>query len=101
MAEPSKDKTKKMPRVVVVADQDFLSNKYVNVGGNLDFGRNCLNWLAEREGLLTISKPKSANVFLMLQPTPRMLLTWAPLILLPAAALILALGMAVKRRRSK
>lgn len=100
MADPAKDKAKKAARVVVVADQDFLSNKYVNVGGNLDFARNCVNWLAEREGLLTISKPKAANVFLMLQPTQRLLLTWGPLVLLPSAALILAIGMAVKRRRS-
>jgi|GEM_PF-3038645 len=102
MGTPDKDdKNKKMSRAVVVADQDFLSNKYVNLAGNLDFARNCINWLAEREGLLTISKPKPANVFLTLQPAQRLLLTWGPLILLPGAALALAIGMAVKRRRSK
>lgn len=101
MAEEEKGKAKKMGRAVLVADQDFLSNKYVNVAGNLDFGRNCINWLAEREGLLTISKPKASNVFLMLQPAQRMLLTWGPLLLLPGGALVLAIGVAVKRRRSQ
>ena len=46
-------------RLIVIGDADFVSNGALNagVGGNVDFFLSCLNWLLEREALMTI-QPK-------------------------------------------
>lgn len=85
-------------RALVFADQDFLADPYVRLGGNLDLARNAVSWLAEREGLIRVSKPRAANVFLMLTPVERAALTWVPLALLPLAALAAAVLVGLGRR---
>ncbi|MBG0777749.1 MAG: GldG family protein [Desulfovibrionaceae bacterium] len=86
-------------RAVVFADQDFLADRYAPLSGNLDLARNSVQWLLEKEGLITVSKPKAANVFLLLTPGQRAALTWVPLAGLPLGALALAALVALRRRR--
>lgn len=88
-------------RAVVFADQDFLTNRYANVYGNLDLARNAMNWLLEREGLIVVRKPDVPNVFLTLSAGERLLLSWFPLVLLPLAMFGLALAMALVRKRTR
>ncbi|MFW5837112.1 MAG: GldG family protein, partial [Desulfovibrionaceae bacterium] len=45
-------------RLAVFGDQDFLSDRYVKLSGNLDMAMNTVNWLLAKENLITISKPK-------------------------------------------
>ncbi|AGW12195.1 GldG family protein [Megalodesulfovibrio gigas] len=88
-------------RAVVLADQDFLTNRYANVYGNLDLARNAVNWLLEREGLIVVRKPDVPNVFLALSGGERLLLSWVPLVLLPLAMFGAALAVATIRKRAR
>ncbi|MGE4298714.1 MAG: GldG family protein [Desulfovibrionaceae bacterium] len=88
-------------RAVVFGDQDFMADRYVGLSGNLDLTRNCVQWLMEKEGLVTISKPKGANVFLLLSVWQRRLLMWTPLAVVPGGALCLAAWVAVRRRTGR
>ncbi len=87
-------------RAVIFADQDFFTDQYLNMSGNLDLARNTANWLLEREGLITVNRPKPAAVFLTLSPSGRAVLTWVPLALLPAVLLAAAIFVAGRRRRT-
>lgn len=88
-------------RAFVVADQDFLTNRYSNIYGNLDLARNAMHWLLEREGLISVRKPDAPNVFLTLSTGQRLLLTWVPVALLPLGLFGLAVAMAIVRKRSR
>lgn len=85
-------------RAVVFADQDILSDQYVNAVGNMDFARNAVNWLLEREGLIVLNKKSEENVYLMLESWQRALLTYGPLVGLPILAVLLAILVALWRR---
>ncbi len=100
-AQDGKDAAVAVARAVVFGDQDFVSDKYVKLGGNLDFARNSVNWLLERESQIRVSKPDVANVFLMLSPQQQLLISWVPLIVLPGLCLVLGIVVAVRRRRAK
>ncbi len=95
------EKPARSQRAVVFADQDFLTDQYVNLSGNMDLARNTANWLMEREKLISVSKPDAANVFLTLSVGERMLVSWAPLLLIPGLCLALALMVALGRRKAK
>ena len=88
-------------RAVVFGDQDFVSDKYVKLGGNRDFARNSINWLLERESQIRVSKPDVANVFLTLSPQQQVVFSWVPLIVIPGFCLMLGIFVAIKRRRTK
>ncbi len=100
-AQAEGNATKPVARAVLFADQDFLSDRYLNLAGNLDFARNSANWLMERAGLITVSKPTTAGAFLLLDPTQRLILTWVPLLLIPGVMLALAIVVARRRRRAR
>lgn len=88
-------------RAVIFADQDFLTDDFVTIGGNKDLARNSLNWLLEREGLISVDKPKPVATFLVMTPTQRALMTYVPVVVVPGACLALAMVVAVRRRRSR
>ena len=50
------------PRIVAVGDSDFVSNSFIRFSGNKDFFLNIINWLAQEEGLISISRPKAAKI---------------------------------------
>lgn len=95
------DETGANQRAVVFTDQDFITDQYVNLSGNMDLARNAANWLMEREKLISVSKPEAANVFLTLSVAERMLVSWAPLLLLPGLCLFVAMFIAMSRRKVK
>ena len=100
-AQAAPKKKRETRRAVVFADQDFLTDQYVGLSGNMDLARNSANWLMEREGLITVSKPEAANVFLMLSVPARMLVSWTPLLFIPGLCLALAIFVGLGRRRVK
>lgn len=99
--ETAKNQNSRARRAVVFADQDFVTDQYVNLSGNMDLARNASNWLLEREELITVSKPEAANVFLTLSVGERMIVSWTPLLLLPGLCLVVAIMMGLKRRKAK
>jgi ABC-type uncharacterized transport system involved in gliding motility auxiliary subunit len=42
-------------RVVIIGDADFLSNRYLGNGSNLEIGTNLMNWLSHDDRLIAIS----------------------------------------------
>jgi ABC-type uncharacterized transport system involved in gliding motility auxiliary subunit len=86
-------------RLAAFGDQDFLSDRYVNLSGNLDIAKNTLNWLLAKEGLITISKPKPAQSLLLPRPGQSFFLMWTPLVVAPGIVLALGVATAIRRRR--
>ncbi|MBT8763828.1 GldG family protein [Desulfohalobiaceae bacterium Ax17] len=86
-------------RVVVFGDNDFLTNQFIGLSGNMDLARNSLNWLREKEDTLAISKPKLANSLLFLNVWQQRLITWVPLVVLPLLCVLMAVYVGMKRRK--
>ncbi len=88
-------------RVVLFGDQDFLSNGFIVVAGNKDLVRNSLNWLLEREGLISVETPKAVATFLVMDDLERLFITLFPPVALPGACVVLAVLTAMRRRRPR
>jgi hypothetical protein len=86
-------------RVLVIGDGDFLSNAHLGSGANLSLGLRMVRWLTTPEGVTAISPPELGDRELRLDRTGILVLGGGSLILLPA--LFLALGLCVRRRRSR
>ncbi len=57
-------------RIVVVGDSDFATNAAIRFSGNRDFFVNIVDWLARREGLISIRpKPESGENLVVTQRT--------------------------------
>lgn len=54
-------------RMIVIGDGDFLSNRYVENVGNLEFGRRVLEWLARDDALIDIMVPEILDADLSLE----------------------------------
>ena len=88
-------------RLAVYGDQDFLSDTYINLAGNLDLIKNTVNWLMARDNLITVSKPKRNQALLFPEPGQNLLLMWTPVAIVPGAVLVLAVFIARRRRRNR
>jgi ABC-type uncharacterized transport system involved in gliding motility auxiliary subunit len=88
-------------RLVVFGDQDFLSDRYVKLSGNLDMARNTMNWLLAKEDLITVSKPEPSQSLLLPRPGQSFFLMWTPLVVIPAIVLALGVATSIRRRRLK
>ncbi len=88
-------------RVLAFADENFLSNQFVNYAGNRDFLTNCFNWLNSREDLVSISKKKDGNSLLFLSWWQQKVITWVPIALIPGLCLAVALFVGWRRKREK
>jgi len=71
-------------RVALIGGSGFLSNAFLGNGGNLDFGVNTLNWLAQDENLITIQPRPTVDSQLKLTQTGVNALGFTFLILFPA-----------------
>lgn len=88
-------------RAVLFADQDFLSDQYIVLSGNLDLVRNSVNWLTEQENLISISEKSVANKLLFLNSGSRSLLTLVPLFFWPMVSFVCGiLVFRIRRRRA-
>jgi ABC-type uncharacterized transport system involved in gliding motility auxiliary subunit len=92
----------KTTRLAVIGDSDFVTNNYINVLGNKDLFLNTINWLAERQHLVSI-RPKAESTavsMLFLTENENRLVLWSAVIIEPL--LVLAVGFVVvlwRRRR--
>jgi len=86
-------------RLVVVGDATFVSNGALLAGYSPDFFINALNWLLERKNAPTFAPKSPSRVVLNIS---RQRLQWAyglTIIGLPALVLLLAIGVALRRRK--
>ena len=84
-------------RLVVIGDSDFVSNRALT-GGNTDLFLNALNWLLEREELLSID-PKAYNEYrLVISDHQLMILLGVVVAGVPGLVGLLGLVVWVRRR---
>jgi len=86
-------------RAVVVGDADFLSNRYLGNGSNLDIGSNILNWLSHDDRLISISPRRAPDTRLELSSTERLVIFTTFLFALPLGLLIAGLRIWLLRRK--
>ena len=92
--------TRKSMRLAVIGDSDFVTNSYLNVLGNKDLFLNTINWLAERQELMSI-RPKSESTtvsMLFLTENENRLVLWSAVIVEPLLILAIGIGVVLWRR---
>ncbi len=93
---PGDAKIEAETRIVLVGGADFAINAYLPEFANRNFFLNCVGWLSQGEGLVSIRKQALAGQTLEVRRSDRPILLAA---LLGAPALVLAAGIAVFVRR--
>ena len=98
--ESPKEEGKRPLRLVVLGDSDLGTNQLVDgMPANAVLLANSLNWLAEREALLTIPPKKTEHVRLNLTGDQLRTFYLTVLLLLPGLAVALGTVVYVRRRR--
>ena len=85
--------------VAVVGDAEFLANRYLGNGSNLEIGVNLVNWLSHDDGLIAISPRPAPDTRLELLPWQQLAIAIFFLILLPLSLLGSGLRIWLKRRK--
>ncbi len=86
-------------RVVVTGDGDFLSNAYLNNGGNLMLGLNILNWLSHDDSFININTESAPDRTLTLSHAQQAVISLGFLFVLPL--LLIASGLLIWARRRR
>ncbi len=86
-------------RVAVVGDADFLSNRYLGNGSNLELGLNMVNWLSHDDKLIAISPRAAPDTLLDLSQTQQIIIGFGFLLFMPLALFGTGLIIWLKRRK--
>jgi len=85
-------------RIAIVGDADFLSNRYLGNGSNLDIGLNLMNWLSHDDNLISISPRAAPDTRLELSQTQQIIIGLGFLLFLPLSLFGSGLTIWLKRR---
>ena len=96
--EPGRDALQ--GRIVAIGDSDFLSNKYVDMAGNLNLALNCVEWLAGRQDLIAVRPKVVESRVLSLTAARAQVVFWVSVLGVPGAVVLVGLA-AMRRRRRK
>ncbi len=91
------DVTVRPARLVVFGDADFVANAPFT-GGNRDFFMSALNWLLEREDLLSIAAKPLIESRLLMDATQLQEVFWIVVVGIPAAMATLGILVWMRRR---
>jgi hypothetical protein len=83
-------------KLVVLGDTDFASNRYLTLGNNRDLFLNVIAWLAEEPD--QIGERPEAGEILEITESGQALLCLASIGVVPGAALLVAVGVLLRRR---
>ncbi len=86
-------------RIIIAGDADFLSNRYLGNGANLDIGVNLMNWLSEDDSLIAITPKPAPDTQLELSSNELLIIGSLFLFILPAG--LLGSGLFIWQRRRK
>jgi ABC-type uncharacterized transport system involved in gliding motility auxiliary subunit len=86
-------------RVVIVGEGDFLSNAFLQFGGNLNLGLKMINWLSQDDSFIDIPAKAAADLKLELSSNAVLLLGMLFLLVLPL--ILISIGISVWLRRRK
>ena len=88
---------KKLTRIAIIGDADFVSNNAISLEGNRDFFVNSVNWLAEEESLISVRAKENTDRRLTLTGSSLILVGVGSVVLLPV--LVLVVGAVIVRGR--
>lgn len=86
-------------RIAVIGDADFISNRYLGNGANLEIGVNLLNWLSHDDNLISISPRPAPDTRLELSQTAQLVIGFGFLLVLPGLLFGTGLRIWLKRRK--
>ncbi len=86
-------------RVAIIGDADFLSNRYLGNGSNLEIGVNLINWLSHDDRLIAISPRPAPDTRLELSQPEQLAIALIFLLLLPIGLISSGLRIWLKRRK--
>jgi ABC-type uncharacterized transport system involved in gliding motility auxiliary subunit len=86
-------------RAVIIGDADFVSNRYLGNGSNLDIGLNLINWLSHDDKLIAINPRPAPDTRLELSQPELLTIALIFLLLLPFGLLASGLRIWLKRRK--
>ncbi len=90
---------RKEAKLVVIGDSDFVSNLQMSNAANIDLFANALNWLTNREKLISIGPKHAENRQVLLNAAQMKAIFWGTTLLMPLAAVILGVLVWLRRRR--
>ncbi|GMQ96813.1 MAG: Gldg family protein [Gammaproteobacteria bacterium] len=98
---PSDDNNAKTreQRIVVIGDGDFLTNRYVGNGANLDLGLSVIQWLAHDDQLLDIPARTSPDLTLDLSRNAAIIISIGFIVILPLGLLVAGITIWLRRRK--
>ena len=88
-----------MEGIIQSGDADFISNRYIGNGANLDIGINLVNWLSHDDNLISISPRPAPDTRLDLSQTAQLVISFGFLLILPV--LLFASGLRIWLVRRK
>jgi len=86
-------------RAAIVGDADFVSNRYLGNGSNLEIGLNLLNWLSHDDNLIAINPRPAPDTRLELSQPEQLAIALLFLLVLPLGLLASGLRIWLKRRK--
>ena len=86
-------------RVAIIGDADFISNRYLGNGSNLEMGINLLNWLSHDDQLIAISPRPAPDTRLELSHEKQLFIAVLFLVAMPLGLLASGLRIWLQRRK--
>jgi ABC-type uncharacterized transport system involved in gliding motility auxiliary subunit len=99
--EPSETPSSRKAYLLVVGDSDFANNTNFGLSGNGDLFLNMVNFLAEEENLITISRKEKEGRPMLMTQSQGTLLFWTVMVLVPLLVVGCGLGVYRVRRRQR
>ncbi|MHC1744140.1 MAG: GldG family protein [Syntrophobacteraceae bacterium] len=99
--ESPPESSAKKAHLLVVGDSDFANNTNFGLSGNGDLFLNMVNFLAEEENLITISRKEKEGRPMMMTQSQGMVLFWTVMVLVPLLVVGCGLGVYRVRRRQR
>jgi ABC-type uncharacterized transport system involved in gliding motility auxiliary subunit len=91
------DPTGAEQRVIITGDSDFLSDRYIGAGANLNLGLNMINWLVSDNQTIAIEPLSSPDTSLVLSDTELAIIAFGFFLVIPVG--LIATGFIVWHRR--
>ena len=86
-------------RTAIIGDADFVSNRYLGNGSNLEIGLNLVNWLSHDDNLIAINPRPAPDTRLELSQPAQLAIALVFLLVLPLGLVISGLRIWLKRRK--
>jgi ABC-type uncharacterized transport system involved in gliding motility auxiliary subunit len=87
-------------KLVVFGDADFVSNAYLELGGNKDLIMNTVSFLAEEKDLIAIRPKDPVNQPVILTSRQGRAVFWLPVIGMPLLVGTAGIAVSIRKRRS-